>query len=177
MTDTLIRAETPELKGKRVLLRALRLSDSGPMSLYAGDERVAAMTSTIPHPYPPGAAESFIEATLAGRRDETTWGIDASPDDGAEFVGVIGVRKDSHELGYWVGPPFWGTGYASEACALVCEHFFAAGLERMSAEVFFDNPASARVLTRNGFEKSGEGWAYSVARGMEVPVLRFERRT
>ena len=113
--ETLARIEAGEIRGERLLLRPPRMSDSGPLSLYAGDERVAKMTAMIPHPYPPGAAEAFIAAATSGRSPEAIWVIDATPDDGAEMVGVIGVKHGHAELGYWIGPPFWGTGYASEA--------------------------------------------------------------
>ena len=172
-TNVLTKVDTPDLIGRRVLLRRPRLSDTGPLALYAGDNRVAAMTTSIPHPYPPGAAEAFVTAILDGRSPETTWVIDATPDDGAEMVGVVGVKRATTELGYWVGPPFWGTGYASEAADLVCRHLLATGVPEITAHAFFDNPASQRVLTRTGFRQMGDTWLHSVARGVEVPALRY----
>lgn len=38
---------------ERFDLRPIRASDSGLVGLYAGDERVARFTSSIPHPIPP----------------------------------------------------------------------------------------------------------------------------
>ncbi len=56
------------IRTERLVLRPLRASDAGPITLHASDERVARMTAAIPHPYPPGAADAFIEGTLSGRR-------------------------------------------------------------------------------------------------------------
>lgn len=169
-TEPIAIPETTELRGARILLRRPRMSDTGPLGLYAGDQRVASMTTSIPHPYPPGAAEAFVTAVLAGRSPEIVWAIDATPDGGAELVGLIGVKRASADLGYWVGPPFWGTGYATEAALLVCRHLLTAGVERITASAFFDNPASCRVLAHVGFRPTGDAWAYSVARQMEVPT-------
>lgn len=175
MTEDIIQdQDAGDLNGARVRLRRPRISDTGPLALYAGDRRVASMTTSIPHPYPPGAAESWVTAILTGRSPETVWIIDATPDDGAELVGVISLKREKAELGYWVGPPFWGTGYASEAAELVCRHLLDTGLDRVFASVFFDNPGSQRVLARTGFRQTGETWLYSVARQVEVPALVYE---
>ncbi len=174
-TDTLITIENTELRSERLLLRAPRMSDTGPLGLYAGDWRVAGMTTSIPHPYPPGAAEAYVTATAAGRAPETVWAIDATPDGGSELAGVIGVKRETVELGFWVGPPFWGTGYGTEAASLVCRHLLGpCKAKKVTANVFFDNPASQRVLRRTGFRQVGETWIYSVARQIEVPAISFE---
>ena len=52
----------PEIATERFVLRPLRRSDAGLISLYSSDERVARMTTSIPHPLPPGATEAFIAA-------------------------------------------------------------------------------------------------------------------
>jgi RimJ/RimL family protein N-acetyltransferase len=166
------------IRTERLLLRPLRPSDAGPITLHASDARLARMTALIPHPYPPGAAEAFIEATLQGRRGEEVWAIDATPVDGEELIGIIGFRPATRELGYWVGPPYWGAGYATEAVrALVAHLFNARGVEAVEAPVFADNVASVAVLRKAGFRQVGTARVYSVARGEEVEsrVFRLER--
>ncbi|MDG1972937.1 MAG: GNAT family N-acetyltransferase [Paracoccaceae bacterium] len=100
------------LETERLTLRRPRASDAGPISLYAGDKRVAEMLESVPHPYPPGAAEAFIATCLKPDAVEHVWVMDALKIDGPEFVGVIGVRRTDGvpRIGYWVGPPFWNTG-------------------------------------------------------------------
>ena len=166
----------------RLMLRPLRASDAGLITLHASDLRLARMTALIPHPYPPGAAEAFIEATLAGRRGEEVWTIDATPVGGEELVGIIGFRPAKEdgggELGYWVGPPYWNAGYASEAVAALAGHLFVQReVPVLVAPVFADNFASAAVLAKSGFRETGATRIYSVARGEEVAsrVFRLER--
>lgn len=165
-------AET--IRTERLILRPLRASDAGPISLHCGDARVARMTAAIPHPYPPGAAQAFIEGTLKGRRAEEVWAIDATPSDGEEMIGAIGYQPGAEALGYWIGPPWWGSGYASEAVAALVAHLFATrGLDHIETMVLADNAASAAVLAKAGFTETGAGSLYSVARGEVVPCRRF----
>jgi len=170
------------IKTERLVLRPLRASDAGPITLHSSDQRVARMTTSIPHPYPPGAAAAYIEGTLTGRRTEEAWAIDATGSDGEELIGVISYKpaQDSGpgELGYWVGPPYWNAGYATEAVtALVAQLFGTRGLERLNAIAFYDNAASAAVLLKVGFREIGQSSGFSVARGEMVDnrVFRLER--
>jgi len=127
------------------------------------------MTTSVPHPYPPGAAEAYIEVTLNGRRTEEVWAIDATPSDGEELIGVISYKAAPGELGYWVGPPYWNVGYATESVQAVVAHLFkASGLERLDATVLADNTASAAVLMKAGFRETGHSRNFSVARGETV---------
>ncbi|MCL5778858.1 GNAT family N-acetyltransferase [Limibaculum sp. FT325] len=158
---------------KRLILRPLRPSDAGPMTLYASDPRVARMTTSIPHPYPPGAAESYIDTRMNGRIDEAVWAIDATPEGGAELIGLIVHRPRTGKIGYWVGPPFWNTGFASEALGGLIAHLLASGEETLTASVIAENAASAHVLEKAGFAETGTGEMFSVARGSMVPVRRF----
>jgi RimJ/RimL family protein N-acetyltransferase len=163
------------IKTERLVLRPLRPSDAGPITLHCSDKRVARMTTSIPHPFPPGAAEAYIEGTLSGRRNEEVWAIDATPSDGEELIGVLGYKTEPGELGYWVGPPSWNIGFATEAVRALVAHLFSArGLQRIVATVFSDNAASAAVLIKAGFREIDQSSGYSVARGGPAAKLKFQ---
>ncbi len=163
------------IETERLTLRRPRLSDAGPIALYVGDRRVAEMLAAVPHPYPPGAAEAFIERALRDRASEHVWAMDAGKIEGPEFIGVISVisRKGMKELGFWVGPPFWNTGYASEAALAVVEAARASGVSRLDAGVGEGNEASVHVLTNAGFRETGRGEIFSVARNQMRPRRLF----
>ncbi|MEM7684498.1 MAG: GNAT family N-acetyltransferase [Pseudomonadota bacterium] len=164
----------PDLRTERLLLRAPRHGDIGAITLYAGDHRVAGMTTSIPHPYSDQLAEAYVTSILEGRHREQVWAIDATPSEGAEFVGLISLKPEIVEIGYWIGPPFWSTGYASEALARILKHFTDDhGHDQIKASVFFDNPASQQVLRKAGFVETGKTWLHSVSRDTEVPALTF----
>ncbi|MFV0472973.1 MAG: GNAT family N-acetyltransferase [Pikeienuella sp.] len=166
------------IETERLSLRPLRAADAGPMALYAGDRRVAEMLEQVPHPYPPGAAEAYIERIAAGRGDERVWAMDATRIDGPEFIGVVSLRPDREadgawRLGYWVGPPFWNTGYASEAAAGIVGAARRAGIGRLDARILKANEASAHVLLNAGFVETGEGETFSVAQDAMTPCRLF----
>lgn len=167
----------PELETARLRLRRLDPADAGLLGLYAADARVARMTTTIPHPFPPGGAEAFVARVTGPASAETARALDTGGENG--LIGVISVKPAGPGvlgLGYWVAPAFWNAGYASEAVeAVAAELARQGGWEAATAEVFQDNVASARVLTRAGFAFEGEGEAHSVARGAMVPTFRYRR--
>jgi RimJ/RimL family protein N-acetyltransferase len=66
------------------------------------------------------------------------------------------VHRYTATLGYWLGQDFWGRGIMTEAVAAFTDFCFENfPLRRISAEVFANNPASARVLEKAGFVFEG----------------------
>lgn len=163
------------IETERLTLRRPRASDAGPISMYAGDRRVAEMLERVPHPYPPGAAEAFVARALKDGTPEHVWVMDAVKIDGPEFIGVISlIRKtEGVTLGYWVGPPFWNTGYASEAAQAVVDVARSAGIGALEAEVVEGNDPSAHVLVNAGFREIGARETYGVALGRMLTMRRF----
>lgn len=176
--ETITEVAQPVVQTERFRLRPLQPSDVGLIEHYTSDKRVATMTTSIPHPLPPGAAKAFIDRSLSSRRDEDVWVIDGIDAGGAEVMGVISLQRmdrNQSEVGYWVAPPFWNTGLASEAVeALVTAN--PLGNATMFASVFQDNPASARVLTHCGFEYIGDAESFSVARNTTVKTWTYLKR-
>ncbi len=168
----------PALAAERFVLRPLRMSDAGLIEMYTSDRRVAEGTRTIPHPLPPGATEAFLGRVLTDGSGEDIWVMDGSELGHAEVLGLVSLirmEREQSEIKYWVAPAFWNTGYASEAVAAIV----AANPHRartLFAEVFQDNPGSARVLTNCGFEYLGDAEAYSVARGTTAPTWTYLRK-
>ncbi|QBY00364.1 N-acetyltransferase [Rhodophyticola sp. CCM32] len=162
----------------RFVLRPVRNSDAGLMTMYASDRRVAEMTTTIPHPLPPGSTDLFIAGAQASDRAEHVWVMDASEAGGSELLGVISLEqmdRNQSEIGYWIAPGMWNTGLASEAVKVLVA---ANPLENSTifGSVFQDNPASARVLTNAGFDYLGDAEAFSVARNAKVATWTYLKR-
>ncbi|MEL6240915.1 MAG: GNAT family N-acetyltransferase [Pseudomonadota bacterium] len=168
----------PVIETERFVLRPLRKSDQGLIEHYASDPRVARMTTSIPHPLPPGMTEAFVARAMKEERDEDVWAMDGTRSDGAEVMGLISLERmdrNQSEVGYWVAPPYWNTGLASAAVqALINANPMQN--DAMFASVFQDNPASARVLTHCGFEYLGDAESFSVARDANVPTWTYSRK-
>lgn len=173
--------QQPVIEAGRFVLRPLRRSDRGLLELYTSDERLARNTTSIPHPLPPGASEAYIARHLADDRAEDVWVMDGSAYDQSELLGVVALERmdrNQSEIGYWVAPAFWNSGFASDAVeAVVAAN--PHGAKTLFGSVFQDNPASAKVLTHAGFEYIGDAEAFSVARNAKVPtwtyLLRLDR--
>ena len=115
-----------------------------------------AATTLLPHPYPEDGAARFVEDTvLPGRAAGTLYAFVML--DAGEVVGHISLKnvdreRSEAEVGYWVGRPYWGRGYASRAVREVATFAFEdLGLRRLYAHVLAQNPASGRVLEKAGF--------------------------
>jgi len=174
------------LKTGRLLLRPPRAADIGAFLPLLGEYEVAKNLSRVPHPYTEDDACAFIVwAAHAWRtREDLPFAILRKADE--TYIGVCGVHPArGWEFGYWLGRPFWGQGYASEAAARLVRYAFEElGAEELHAGWFFDNPASGRVLEKLGCELDGEEERASLSRGCKVfchkVVLRraaYERRS
>src|SRR5438045_4744938 len=80
-------------------------------------------------------------------------------------------------MGYWIARQFWGRGFATEDCTALVDIARTLGLSGLEGSHFIDNPASARVLEKLGFEPLGiVAPRMSCARGGDVParLMRLE---
>ncbi len=84
----------PTLSTPRLLLRPFTESDAPEVRRLANDPEIAANTLTIPHPYPEGAAESWI-ATHAPALAQGTKAVFAITDARSrQLLGAIGLEID-----------------------------------------------------------------------------------
>lgn len=168
----------PLIPADALMLRPLTMQDAVLLGLHAGDRRVAEGTRSIPHPLPRGAAAAFVDAALAPDRDEDVWAIDGTPQGSASLLGVVSLKaldRSQSQIGYWVAPAYWHGGIASAAVrALLAANPHSA--RTIFAEVFQDNPVSARLLTHAGFDYIGDAEALSLARGASVPTWTYLRK-
>ncbi len=168
----------PSIEAGRFLLRPLRRSDVGLVAHHTAERRLAEGTRSIPHPLPQGAAEAFVARALSDKRDGDVWVMDGSSQGLSEVLGLVSltpIDRDQSEIGYWVALDYWNSGFASEAVAAIT----AVNPHRartLFAEVFQDNPGSARVLSNCGFEYLGDAEAWSVARNAKVPTWTYLRK-
>ncbi len=167
----------PVLETKRLAMRAPRLEDAKTIAALANDRRIAENVARIPHPYQVPDAENFISlANKAGGeavflitlRDETVIGACSL------VLQELKIQERTPELGYWLGVPFWGKGYATEALHAVIDYAFTdLGHEALQAGARVTNPASRRVLEKCGFQWTGVGLYRIRAINSSAPIDRF----
>lgn len=146
--------EMRHLETERLVLRPLAPGDAAAIVRLAGDWRVAAPIATIPHPYSPDMAREFIRGAQQKARQGSEFAFALTQGPERELIGVISLRPRqgySAEVGYWIGVPFWGQGYMTEALRAIIRHSFCdLGLQRVHAWHIGGNPASGRVMQKAG---------------------------
>jgi RimJ/RimL family protein N-acetyltransferase len=162
----------------RLLLRPGFPEDAPALAVAIADEAIVRNLATAPWPYRMRDAEAF----LARPRDPVLPSLLIFERTGGapQLIGSCGLGRrpsGSVELGYWIATPFWGRGFATEACAALVDIARTLGLARLEGSHFVDNPASGRVLEKLGFEPLGIiAPRLSCARGAEVPARLMRLR-
>ncbi|MCB0394776.1 MAG: GNAT family N-acetyltransferase, partial [Bdellovibrionales bacterium] len=114
----------------------------------------------IPHPYKMSDADFWVEEVKKLKiKNNGVLSIFAirNASDG-EAIGAIGYHNykpdspHSAELGYWLAKPFWNKGIMTEVVKGFSKYGFETlGMGRITANVFYNNKGSARVLEKAGF--------------------------
>ena len=145
----------PVLETDRLFLRAPKLDDAKVIAKLANNRKIAEMTALIPHPYGVDDARTWIES-LSEEGRGWTFAITAKAEGGA-LIGACGYGRrpddEEPEIGYWIGEPHWGKGYAT-GCRVT-------------------NLASRRVIEKCGFQWTGAALFRVRALGASVPADRF----
>jgi RimJ/RimL family protein N-acetyltransferase len=147
---------TPTLETARLRLRPYCEADIAELLPLIGTREVAATTLRIPHPYTEQDAKAFL---VLAQEPGKIWLAISLRSDGRQ-IGGIGLRLDEQhrhaELGYWLGVPYWGKGYATEAAREMLRYGFEdLHLHRIYASHFKHNLASGRILVKLGMRYEG----------------------
>lgn len=164
------------LETDRLFLRPFDLEDAKRVQELAGDRRISDTAIAVPYPYEDGMAEDWISTHSRLRQEAEEWVFaitlrnekrpkverarEAGSSDGSTLIGAITLRLNNvhrrADLGYWIGVPFWGQGFATEAAQCILEFGFSSlSLHRVEAHYLTRNKASGRVLTKLGMRHEG----------------------
>ncbi|HEY4274191.1 MAG TPA: GNAT family N-acetyltransferase [Rhizomicrobium sp.] len=157
------------LESERLILRPPRPTDIQAMTVWLGDLSVSRNLAKVPYPYNEGDAEDFV--AQRGQQGDGHYAFTIQRKSDGLFLGGIGLHLEDngYEFGYWLGRPFWGLGFASEAARLLTQFAF----EKLDAPFvcagwFHDNPASGHVLAKLGARHNGSRMRDCAARGVKV---------
>jgi RimJ/RimL family protein N-acetyltransferase len=151
----------PVIETDRIKLRKPGISDIPKIMEYANNPRIAEMTLNIPHPYEAKDAIAWLQMANEGFEDQSHFVFGICLLDGDEFIGGIGLNIEQKfnraELGFWLAEPFWNQGYMTEAVIEVLAFGFdKLKLNKIYATHFWGNPASGKVMAKNGMIKEAE---------------------
>ncbi|WP_306223886.1 GNAT family N-acetyltransferase [Bosea beijingensis] len=178
MFPELTRDDVFRLETRRLWLRWPRMADANAILRLAGEKAVAEMTASIPHPYPPQAVEPFIFGARKGNALGEHLALAITPRSKPnELIGMVSAHRQATGvpfIGYWLGTPHWGKGYATEAVqGLIDSLFSLIELPAIEADTRVINPASRRVLEKSGFRSEGSFLKSLPARGGLFPCEQF----
>ena len=134
------------------------MDDAPSLAKHANNRSVwLGLRDLFPHHYGIGDAKEFLQrSTTEQPRNNFCIEINGAA------VGGIGIHlgEDVHRhvagIGYWLGEEFWGHGIMSEIVPAFVNYCFEEfSLNRIFAEAYSNNPASARVLEKAGFVFEG----------------------
>jgi len=150
----------PLLESDRLLLRGFELTDAADVQRLAGAREIADTTLNIPHPYEDGMAEAWIAMHQPAFEAGTLAPFAITGKSDGALLGAISLKIERDfaraELGYWIGKPYWGAGYCTEAARRVLRYGFTElNLHRIHASYVPRNPASGRVLEKIGMLQEG----------------------
>jgi RimJ/RimL family protein N-acetyltransferase len=163
------------LRTGRLVLRRPRAEDASDIARLANDKVIAENTARIPHPYTTAHAEAFIAATSREAAGQSFLAF-AKVDGVCTLIGCagFGVADGVPELGYWVGAPYRGKGFATELARAMVDYVFeTTGAEKINVCCRVTNTASRRVVEKCGFQWAGCGLVSSIGLKGSVPVDRF----
>jgi [ribosomal protein S5]-alanine N-acetyltransferase len=167
---------TPVLISQRLLLRPFEHEDAAALAVLLNDPDVAMGICSAPLPFTHLHASARIlmirAREMAGK--DFVWAVE-DPD--GTLIGNLGLSETTSgfmRIGYAYARDQWGKGYATEALKAVMD-WASRNLTtpEIRAEVFYDNPASARVLAKAGFVETGNGARYSLARNAREATRTF----
>ena len=150
----------PVITTTRLTLRDFTIDDAADVQALAGNYNVSKTTLRIPYPYEDGMAEEWIRSLSLLRDQESELAYAVTLSEPSQLIGAIGLHAlegSSAELGYWIGEPYWGNGYCSEAAQALVEFAFdRLRLDCIRAEHLVTNPASGQVMQNIGMRYVGE---------------------
>ena len=145
----------------RLIIRKYNKSDIDAYLNVIKNEKIYKTTYAIPKNYSRVQAEKWFKLLNIAFRNGLSYefGIfDKTFNNYIGNCGIINVNKKlfSGAISYFIDPNFWNNGYASEATKKMLDFaFYELFLMRVSGSCMSTNPASRRVMEKNGFKYEG----------------------
>lgn len=162
-------SEQPQIKTERLLLRRPRLRDAPRIASLLNNYEVTKNLARVPHPYSINmAVDWLIRQRNEWTPDTITFAICEKRQGLMGFCGMHREGSDA-EIGYWLGEPYWGQGYMTEAARATIDWYFRiSGASHIISGVFYFNAGSLAVQDKLGFVRTGIGKRICLAQNAEI---------
>jgi RimJ/RimL family protein N-acetyltransferase len=148
---------------ERLILRSLEKSDLPRVVELIGDWDVTQWLAVVPYPYVlKDAEEFFVRMNIVEQKGAPEYFLMQRKSDNAQ-VGAVGLHPSREhpepgklEIGYWLGKPYWGQGYMTEAVKAIIDIAFRRSDTMILTSVTDpQNEASQNVLRKVGLRYLG----------------------
>lgn len=139
------------IKTDELVLRPWLDEDAPELFELTRDPEVGSAASMRPY----GSVEESLAAIRGVLRAPESWAVEDART--GELLGAAALRGDdaSFELSYWIGRPFWGYGYGTQAARELVRHAVQdLGATRVWAACLPDNERSEAVLRACGLTRA-----------------------
>ncbi len=169
--------EMPIIHTNRLELREFTAKDASALRQIASDKRIYQYLPTFLYEQKYDDANTVIEkmrSEMFDTKDSILLAVTLK-EDPSEVIGIAEIynyesEKEKASIGYRLLPDYWGRGFASEITAALTEYLLKeTDVRKITAHVMEENPASAKVLLKNGYEKKWTGLREDW--GFDTPVL------
>lgn len=167
--------EQPQIATPRLTLRRPRLRDAPRIAALLNNFEVTKNLARVPYPYTLNmAVDWLVRQKRDWQPDSITFAIYEAQ---AGLMGFCGMHREGPdaEIGYWLGEPYWGKGYMTEAATAVIDWYFSVtGAQRMVSGVFYFNAASLAIQEKLGFTRTGLGKRICLAQNTDIDHIETE---
>lgn len=171
------------IQTNRLKLRKLTMDDAPIMAKLMNDPDILRMTTSLAPILFTLSADFWVMRQLSQwqRGLGNAYAITRQGDQLMGIMDLFSNHNKNREIGYWIGKPFWGHGFITEAAeALIAESFSSLPIPYIEAGYFSDNPSSGHILNKLGFvPENNNDNVLSIARGKRAAgiKLRLHRKT
>ena len=169
----------PILSTTRLILSQPTVADTEDVILQMNStSEISENTLTLPFPYHKQHADYWFQMAEFSFKKKEAFIFGIREKENLKLIGAVGLHLDvAHhkaEVGYWLGKSFWNNGYVSEALQAVIKFGFEElKLNKIYASHFHHNPASGKVLEKNGFVLEAELKQEILKNGKYLDLFRY----
>lgn len=145
----------PSFETKRLILKGVTSEDiPSYQKHFSNYEVISHLSAAVPWPFPDNGVEEFLNNVIFPTQGKTQWlwGI-FEKENPHEIIGAVHLWRDSRpeNRGFWLGQPFWGKGYMTEAVEPVMDYaFHDLRFEKLVFANAVGNERSRRVKEKTG---------------------------
>ncbi|WP_155590776.1 GNAT family N-acetyltransferase [Lysinibacillus cavernae] len=148
------------IETERLLLRLFTEEDAPEVSVLCNNFALYKSTLNLPYPYTLDCALAWIANHQQNFEADKLYEFAITNKRSGKLYGAIGLSNHQQhhkgEIAYWVGEPYWGNGYGTEAAQAIIEFAFKEKqYHRVYAQYFQSNPASGKIMEKCGMHYEG----------------------